>query len=258
MTKKIRIKKGIIKEEAKNNKLDQEFQKFFFERALQDISKLAGMTIQKIVEEKNEKNKLEMLKNARKNRAFDLKRKESNETYKSFLEELAFIYCSYINVVAGAAFYYYSIQSIKSKKKPENNQFNNLIDILNQQKEKVAKKYDIDNEQFEDIIKLKNKIPDGSSSLRDTKDKEKDTSREDVGNESMLSVIENNIPKINNQVKKIVLDAEKIHSILSPTFEVSNLPFKTKELVKDAKIIFESIDKLSIWVKKLNDSNIKN
>lgn len=258
MTKKIRIKKGIIKEDKKNSNLDMEFQKFFFERAFQDISKLISMTITKMAEDKNEKDRLEMLEKLRKNRAFDIKRKESNETYRSFLEELAFIYCNYINVVAGAAFYYYSIQSIRSKKKPENNEFSNLIDTLMQQREKVSKKYDIDNDQFENINNLKNKIPDGSKSLRDTKDKEKDTSREEVGNESMLSVIENNIPKINNQVKKIVLDAEKIYKILSPTFEISDIPFKTKELVKDAKAIFESIDKLSIWVKKLNDLNIKN
>jgi hypothetical protein len=258
MTKKIRIKKGIIKEYTKNRNLDQEFQKFFIERALEDISKLTSMTVTKIAEEKNKKDKLEMLQNLRKNRAFDIKRKESNTTYKSFLEELAFIYCSYINVIAGAAFYYYTIQSIKSKKKPENNEFNNLIDILNQQREKISKKYDIESDQFEDISNLKNRIPDGSKSLRDTNDKEKDNSREAVANESMLSVVENNIPKINNQVKKIVLDAENIHKILSPTFEISDLPFKTKELVKDAKIIFESIDKLSIWIKKLNDLNIKN
>lgn len=258
MTKKIRIKKGIIKEDKKNSNLDMEFQKFFFERAFQDISKLASMTITKMAEDKKEKARLEMLQNLRKNRAFDIKRKQSNEIYRSFLEELAFIYCSYINVIAGAAFYYYTIQSINSKKKPENNEFNNVIDILNQQREKMSKKYDIESDQFEDINNLKNKIPDGSKSLRDTNNKEKDNSREAVANESMLSVVVNNIPKINNQVKKIVLDAENIHKILSPTFEISDLPFKTKELVKDAKTIFESIDKLSIWIKKLNDLNIKN
>lgn len=261
MTKKIRIKKGKILENNKlpNVKPDEELKEILTNRLTEDFAKFTGLIAKELAEKQNNPDTLlRNINDLKKERSFDAKRKEVNDDLKAYVEELAFIYYNYINILSGAIYYCFCIETIKTKNKPKNNEFNNIIDELIREKESIIRDFKIKDENPDAIKGLKNSIPDGSKSQRDTNKKDKDTSREEIGLGSVLTVITSKIPEMNKSVEKVVLDSERIHEILKPAFEVDKLPYKTKILVEDAKRIFEKIKSYSVWIKKLNESKNKN
>jgi hypothetical protein len=240
MTKKIRVKKGKILKEKKEKTLEEVLgletiqkiiAKSFFESYKKNFNKLSLGEKKDSASSFYKENGLKIIEK-KYNPILGISLKEAAETYCHFL--------TYISVVN----YYECI--VKNKNNKNKNDVKSKINLINKSLEKERKEL-IKTFKFEE----KKFISLEEFSIVFTGENENATF-----DTTIISSIENNLQKVNDDFKAYVLKFQKIKDDINPILKLENkLPESTKKIVKSIRNILDNVKEKSKVVESFNKLN---
>jgi hypothetical protein len=240
MTKKIRVKKGKILKEKKEKTLEEVLgletiqkiiAKSFFESYKKNFNKLSLGEKKDSASSFYKENGLTIIEK-KYNPILEISLKEAAETYCHFL--------TYISVVN----YYECI--VKNKNNKNKNDVKSKINLINKSLEKERKEL-IKTFKFEE----KKFISLEEFSIVFTGENENATF-----DTTIISSIENNLQKVNDDFKAYVLKFQKIKDDINPILKLENkLPESTKKIVKSIRNILDNVKEKSKVVESFNKLN---
>ena len=240
MTKKIRVKKGkLLKEKAEKTleevlgleAIQKIIAKSFFEAYKKNFNKLS------LGEKKNSASSFY------KENGLTIIEKKYNPILEISLKEAAETYCHFLTYISVVNYYECIVKNKNNENKNDvKSKIKNVNKSLEKERKELIKTFKFEEKKFINLDEF---------SIVFTGENENATF-----DTTIISSIENNLQKVNDDFKEYVLKFQKIKDDINPILKLENkLPKSTKIIVKGIKNILENVKEKSKIVESFNKLN---